>query len=192
MTDRGLYGGGCSGDHHLGLAPHDAVNGRGSSRRAGAGPNRSGSSCARGLYLAGCGVAFPRTPEHAGVHVVGLLDGGTRRWLVCLDRPASQAADVAWYGLRMWIEHGYGQFKSAGWQWQKTRITEPIARTDVVGHRLGDLLGGRGRRATRARRGAGDRAELPATDTGGRARQARDANDWSACSSKVSPSSWTC
>ena len=25
----------------------------------------------------------------------------------------------------MWIEHGFEQFKSAGWQWQKTRITEP-------------------------------------------------------------------
>ena len=34
-------------------------------------------------------------------------------------------AEAAWYGLRMWIEHGFEQFKSGGWQWQKSRMTDP-------------------------------------------------------------------
>jgi hypothetical protein len=36
-----------------------------------------------------------------------------------------QVAAAARYGLRMWIEHGFEQFKSTGWHWQKTRITDP-------------------------------------------------------------------
>src|SRR5262249_57966608 len=40
------------------------------------------------------------------------------------DLPA-EVAKAAWYGLRMWIEHGFEQFKSGGWQWQKSRMTDP-------------------------------------------------------------------
>ena len=129
------------------------------------------------------------------MHAVGLLDRGTRRGLVRLALTTSRARRRGWYGLRMWIEHGYGQFKSAGWQWQKTRITEPdragrmwlafasatLWVVAVGGQREHD----EGPQETVP--------ELPATDTHSElASQAREGNDWSACCSKVSPSSWPC
>jgi hypothetical protein len=79
-----------------------------------------------GCTWQGRGVAFPRTPERRLVCTLLACwtEGHEDGWYVLTDLPP-QAADVAWYGLRMWIEHGYGQFKSAGWQWQKTRISEP-------------------------------------------------------------------
>jgi DDE family transposase len=74
----------------------------------------------------GRGVAFPKKPERRlpctllAFWAPGHEDG----WYVLTDLPP-QAAHAAWYGLRMWIEHGFEQFKSAGWQWQKSRITAP-------------------------------------------------------------------
>lgn len=44
--------------------------------------------------------------------------------LVLTDLPADQVG-VTWYGLRMWIEAGFRLLKSAGWQWHKTRRTDP-------------------------------------------------------------------
>jgi hypothetical protein len=45
-------------------------------------------------------------------------------WLVVTDLPAAQA-QIGWYGLRAWIECGFKHFKSHGWQWQRTRMTDP-------------------------------------------------------------------
>ena len=74
----------------------------------------------------GRGVAFPTTAESRlectllACWTQGHEDG----WYLVTDLPP-QVADAAWYGLRMWIEHGFEQFKSGGWQWQKSRITDP-------------------------------------------------------------------
>lgn len=43
-------------------------------------------------------------------------------WLILTDLAPTQA-DAVWYGLRAWIECGYRDIKSDGWQWQKTRLT---------------------------------------------------------------------
>ena len=74
----------------------------------------------------GRGVAFPRKPERRlpCTLLACWTEGHKDGWYILTDLPP-QAADVAWYGLRMWIEHGFEQFKSAGWQWQKTRISDP-------------------------------------------------------------------
>ena len=32
---------------------------------------------------------------------------------------------VSWYALRFWTELGFKALKSLGWQWQKTRRTDP-------------------------------------------------------------------
>jgi hypothetical protein len=45
-------------------------------------------------------------------------------WLILTDLPP-EAADVAWYGLRAWIEQGFKITKRGGWQWQRTRMTHP-------------------------------------------------------------------
>lgn len=45
-------------------------------------------------------------------------------WLILTDIPAEQV-EIAWYGIRAWIECGFKDLKSAGWQWQNTRMTDP-------------------------------------------------------------------
>ncbi len=45
-------------------------------------------------------------------------------WLVLTDL-APGAADAAWYGWRSWIEQSFKVLKSGGWQWQRTRMTDP-------------------------------------------------------------------
>lgn len=45
-------------------------------------------------------------------------------WVILTDLPVAQA-QVAWYGLRAWIECGFRQTKRAGWHWQRTRMTDP-------------------------------------------------------------------
>ena len=32
---------------------------------------------------------------------------------------------MSWYALRFWIELGFKAVKSLGWQWRKTRRTDP-------------------------------------------------------------------
>lgn len=73
----------------------------------------------------GCGVAFPTSasPVHCTL-LAWWAEGHEDGWYLVTDLPP-QAADAAWYGLRMWIEHGFEQFKSGGWQWQTTRMTAP-------------------------------------------------------------------
>jgi len=45
-------------------------------------------------------------------------------WAVVTDlRPT--AVGVSWYALRMWVELGFRVLKSVGWQWQRTRRTDP-------------------------------------------------------------------
>jgi hypothetical protein len=45
-------------------------------------------------------------------------------WLILTDLPAAQA-DVAWYGLRAWIECGFKDAKRGGWHWEQTKMTDP-------------------------------------------------------------------
>jgi hypothetical protein len=45
-------------------------------------------------------------------------------WLVVTDLPPA-SAEVAWYGLRAWVEGGFKDLKRDGWQWQQTRMTDP-------------------------------------------------------------------
>jgi hypothetical protein len=51
-------------------------------------------------------------------------DGYTDPWLILTDLPP-EASDAGWYGLRAWIEQGFKVTKRAGWQWQRTRMTNP-------------------------------------------------------------------
>jgi Transposase DDE domain len=45
-------------------------------------------------------------------------------WLLLTDLPVC-AADPCWYAFRGWVEQGFKVVKSAGWQWHKTRMTDP-------------------------------------------------------------------
>jgi hypothetical protein len=50
--------------------------------------------------------------------------GRAEPWLVLTDL-APPAGEPGWYALRAWIEQGFKCLKSAGWQWQRTRMTDP-------------------------------------------------------------------
>jgi Transposase DDE domain len=45
-------------------------------------------------------------------------------WLIVTDLPPA-FADVAWYGLRAWIECGFKDSKRGGWHWEQTKMTDP-------------------------------------------------------------------
>lgn len=55
--------------------------------------------------------------------VVRWEQGYEEPWLILTDLPAEKALPC-WYGLRAWIECGFKQIKSAGWQWQHTRMVD--------------------------------------------------------------------
>ena len=45
-------------------------------------------------------------------------------WTILTDLPPKEVG-VSWYALRFWTELGFKAVKSLGWQWQKTRRTDP-------------------------------------------------------------------
>lgn len=54
---------------------------------------------------------------------VGCWKAGSKEpWLLLTDWPEAQEN---WYGLRMWEELAFRDFKSHGWQWQRSRVWEP-------------------------------------------------------------------
>jgi hypothetical protein len=74
---------------------------------------------------AGTGTAFKGSTSRHGCTLLAWHGPDyTDPWLILTDLPP-EAADVAWYGLRAWIEQGFKVTKRAGWQWQRTRMTHP-------------------------------------------------------------------
>ncbi len=54
-------------------------------------------------------------------------------WVVVTDLPPDRVG-VSWYALRMWVELGFRALKGLGWQWQRSRRTDParVARHWLV------------------------------------------------------------
>jgi DDE family transposase len=50
--------------------------------------------------------------------------GSSAPWLILTDL-STQPADVAWYGLRAWIEGGFKDAKRGGWHWEQTKMRDP-------------------------------------------------------------------
>src|SRR3954451_6516401 len=57
-------------------------------------------------------------------------------WVVVADLPPARVG-VGWYASRMWVELGFRALEGLGWQWQRSRRTDPAR---VARHWLG--LGG--------------------------------------------------
>ena len=73
----------------------------------------------------GRGVAFKHAPARRAATLVVLWDRGQAEpWVLLTDLPP-EAVGVCWYGLRVWIELGFRALKGLGWQWQRTRRTDP-------------------------------------------------------------------
>jgi hypothetical protein len=78
-----------------------------------------------GSAWAGEGTAFKTEDCHLDCTLLARWEEGhADPWLILTDLDPS-GCDVAWYGLRIWIERGFKSIKRGGWQWQSTRMTEP-------------------------------------------------------------------
>jgi hypothetical protein len=78
-----------------------------------------------GTQWVGCGTAFQGPRRRLNCTLLARWDEGYRDpWLLLTDL-APSAGEACWYGLRAWIEQGCKMTKRGGWQWQRTRMTDP-------------------------------------------------------------------
>ena len=78
-----------------------------------------------GQSWAGAVTCFSTKERQLSCTLLARWEAGYRDpWLVVTDLPP-QGADVAWYGLRAWIECGFKDSKRGGWQWHQTKMTSP-------------------------------------------------------------------
>ena len=77
-----------------------------------------------GTSWAGRGVAFSGAARRLECTLLARWDVGHKApWLIVTDL-APDVSEIAWYGLRSWIEQGFKVAKRGGWQWQRTRMTD--------------------------------------------------------------------
>ena len=78
-----------------------------------------------GTQWVGMGTAFQGPRRRLNCTLLARWeDGYTDPWLLLTDL-APPAGEACWYGLRAWIEQGFKITKRGGWQWQRTRMTDP-------------------------------------------------------------------
>jgi hypothetical protein len=76
-----------------------------------------------------CGEVFCFREQTVRGTLLARWEAGYREgWLVLSDLPPA-GAEVAWYGLRAWVECGFKDLKRDGWQWQRTRMRDPERAT---------------------------------------------------------------
>jgi hypothetical protein len=79
----------------------------------------------QGAQGVGLGTAFQGPRRRLNCTVLARWeDGDADPWLLLTDL-APSAGEACWYGLRAWVEHGFKVTKRGGWQWQRTRMTDP-------------------------------------------------------------------
>src|SRR5581483_10173154 len=128
LADRGLYARWLfTTIVRLGWHPFLRVNLGGTFRPAGSAQFRSFRSFVpqTDQRWAGAGTAFKSDTRRLHCTLLAWHGPGyADPWLILTDLPP-EAADVAWYGLRAWIEQGFKVTKRAGWQWHRTHMTHP-------------------------------------------------------------------
>ena len=74
----------------------------------------------------GRGVVFPRRERiRLDCTLLACWElGHEEPWFNVTDLEPDQSEGL-WYAMRAWIEHGFKLLKSQGWQWQKSRMTDP-------------------------------------------------------------------
>jgi len=73
----------------------------------------------------GAGVAFKSKGKGVACTLLALWEEGQKEaWFILTDLPPS-ASSACWYGMRAWIEQSFRIAKRGGWQWHKTRMTDP-------------------------------------------------------------------
>ena len=82
----------------------------------------------------GAGVADKDPAKQQAATLLVVWDEGQDEpWLLLTDL-APEAVEGSWYGLRIWIALGLRTLKSCGWDWERTRRTDParVARHWLV------------------------------------------------------------
>ncbi|MGH8060328.1 MAG: transposase [Candidatus Entotheonellia bacterium] len=78
-----------------------------------------------GMRWQGTGTAFKTPHKRLRCTLLACWEAGyTDPWLILTDLPP-EASEAGWYGLRAWIEQQFKCIKRGGWQWQRTRMTQP-------------------------------------------------------------------
>jgi hypothetical protein len=78
-----------------------------------------------GTHWVGHGTAFPGPRRRLNCTLLARGDEGSADpWLLLTDL-APSAGNACWSGLRAWIEQGFKITKRGGWQWQRTRMSDP-------------------------------------------------------------------
>jgi hypothetical protein len=78
-----------------------------------------------GTRWQGRGTAFARKPRRLECTLLACWEEGYKDpWLILTDL-APEASTAGWYGMRAWIEQSFKLTKRAGWQWHRTRMTDP-------------------------------------------------------------------
>ena len=78
-----------------------------------------------GATWQGTGIAFKGRHRQLHCTLLACWEPGYKDpWLILTDLPP-ETSTACWYGLRAWIEQGFKITKRAGWQWQRTRMTQP-------------------------------------------------------------------
>jgi hypothetical protein len=78
-----------------------------------------------GTRWQGRGTAFGSRPWRLDCTSVACWEEGYKEaWFILTDLPP-ESSEARWYGLRAWIEQGFKLTKRGGWQWQRTRMTDP-------------------------------------------------------------------
>jgi hypothetical protein len=128
LADRGLYARWLFGRiRRLGWHPLLRINAGGTFRPAGARAARRLSTFAPrpGTCWQGTGIAFQGRQRRLPCTLLARWEPGHRDPWPLLTDLAPEAADPCWYGMRTWIEQGFKLTKRGGWQWQRTRMTDP-------------------------------------------------------------------
>jgi hypothetical protein len=109
----------------VGWHPFLRINSDGKCQRVGGRKFRALSSFvqSRSRIWSGAVICF-KEAQLAATLLTYHARGHRQPWLVLTDLPP-QEAQITWYGLRSWIEGQFKDIKSGGWQWQRTRMTDP-------------------------------------------------------------------
>lgn len=87
-----------------------------------------------GYAWVGAGTAFRAKENQRFGTLIVMWDEEQKEPRVVLTDLEPEEVGVSWYGLRVWIELGFRALKGVGWQWQRTRRTDPrrVARHWLV------------------------------------------------------------
>jgi DDE family transposase len=87
-----------------------------------------------GYAWVGYGTAFKERAQRRRGTLLIIWDADQAAPWVLLTDLSPERVGLGWYGLRVWVELGFRACKGIGWQWQRTRRTDPerVARYWLV------------------------------------------------------------